>query len=266
MDTVFFFASKVFWALARPESLILLLIAVGLLCLVRGRARAGRRLISVGFLMFLLIGVFPVHYLALRPLEARFPALPSVDAVAGVIVLGGGETPEESAVWNVPQVTEAGDRFLMALALAHQYPEAKVLFTGGSGKLRGSAMPEAHVARDLLLGAGLNPERLLLEDRSRNTAENAELSLAIRPEGEGAWLLVTSAFHMPRAVGSFCQAGWTEIVPWPTDFRTSRIAPVIRWDLAGHLDDVTTAMKEWLGLVAYRMTGRTHALFPSGCP
>lgn len=127
-------------------------------------------------------------------------------------------------------------------------------------------MPEAFVARDLLLGAGLDPDRLILEANSRNTAENAELSLRLRPEGEGGWLLVTSAFHMPRAVGTFCQAGWTDIVPWPTDFRTSSITPLIRWDLAGHLDDLNTAFKEWLGLLVYRVTDRTLALFPAGCP
>src|SRR5690606_18132335 len=149
---------------------------------------------------------------------------PALERVDGIVVLGGGEDSTASAYWQQPQLGEGADRYTAALALARQHPEAKVLFTGGSGRLRsltGAKASEAAVAEAFFRQQGLEPERLLLEDRSRNTAENARLAFAlVRPGSEETWILVTSAFHMPRALRSFQAAGWEDVVPWPVDYRS----------------------------------------------
>ena len=154
-------------------------------------------------------------------------------------------------------MTEAGDRYLATIALARRFPEARVLFTGGSGRLFGAEIPEARIAREILVSAGVDPARLILEGQSRNTAENARFAKAlVANQGQGSWLLVTSAFHMPRAVETFCAAGWQDLVPWPTDYRTASLRDGIGWDLARNLDLLNVAVREWIGILAYRVTGR----------
>ncbi|MBM3616614.1 MAG: YdcF family protein [Alphaproteobacteria bacterium] len=257
MDNLFFIASKLIWALVRPESLLLLLFALAWLLAHLGRVRRGQSFGLVAILTTCVIAVVPVGDAVLGPLETTYPTEPEVHKVAGIIVLGGGEIDIQSNVWSQPNTGDAGDRFITALSLAHKYPEAIVLFTGGSGRLMGGTSG-ADIARDILLGAGFDKSRLILEGASRNTAENATMSLELVPDSlDGEWLLVTSAFHMRRAVASFCAAGWKNIVPWPTDYRTGGFADRIGWDFALNLDDLNTGVREWIGLAAYSLTRRT---------
>jgi len=264
MDTLFFFASKLAWAVLRADSLVLVLFAAGLAALYRGRAGLGTGLLSAAFVAILIVSATPLANRLLRELETRYtvPDLPA--GVAGIIVLGGGEDPRSTADWGQPRANEAGSRFLVALDLARRVPDAPVLFTGGSGRLMPARVPEAEVARRILTGAGLAEDRLILEGASRNTAENARLSARIAPRREGAWLLVTSAYHMPRAVETFCAAGWRDIAPWPVDFR-SRKSLRFGWGPAESFLTLNTALKEYIGLIAYRATGRAAHPLPAGC-
>jgi uncharacterized SAM-binding protein YcdF (DUF218 family) len=140
------------------------------------------------------------------------------------------------------------------------------MFAGGAATLSGGTGRQAETSAEILRQGGVEPERILLENRSRNTAENAANALTLRPEGTeaGPWILVTSAWHMPRSVGTFCAAGWEGIVPWPTDYRGNRSG--LGWRFARNLEELNFAAKEWVGLLGYRVTGRTDALFPAGCP
>jgi uncharacterized SAM-binding protein YcdF (DUF218 family) len=257
LDSLFFIASKLIWVLVRPETVFLLLFALGWLLLRAGRVRLGQSLSLVSILACSLISVFPVGDAFLSPLEKTYPTEPKVHRVAGIVVLGGGESDIQSNVWSQPNTGDAGDRFITALSLAHKHPEAIVLFTGGSGRLMGGTSG-ADNARDIFLGAGLDKSRLILEGASRNTAENATMSLELAPaDVEGDWLLVTSAFHMRRAVASFCAAGWRNIVPLPTDYRTGGFVDRIGWNFAINLNELNVGVREWIGLAAYSLTRRT---------
>lgn len=254
MDCLFFIVSKLIWFLLCPETLLLLLFATGFLFLRVGRARLGQSFSLVSILACCSIAVFPVGDAFLSPLEKTYPTEPEVRKVAGIVVLGGGESDIQSNVWFQPNTGDAGDRFITALSLAHNHPEAIVLFTGGSGRLMGGASG-AEIAQDIFIGAGLNKSRLILEGASRNTAENANMSLELAPDNvEGDWLLITSAFHMRRAVASFCAAGWKNIVPWPTDYRTGGVIDRIGWNFADNLQDLNVGVREWIGLAAYSLT------------
>ena len=254
---MFFTASKLFWVLVRPETLLVILFALGWLIPRVGRAGLGRSFSLVSIFAACVIAVFPVGDALLSPLEKTYPTQPEVRKVAGIVVIGGGESDIQSGAWSQPNIGDAGDRFITALALAHKHPEAMVLFTGGSGRLLGGTSG-ADIAQDIFLGAGLAEGRLILEGASRNTAENAVMSLAFVPDNlYGDWLLVTSAFHMRRAVASFCAAGWKNIVPWPTDHRTGGFADRIGWNFALNLNDLNIAVREWIGLAAYSLTRRT---------
>lgn len=143
------------------------------------------------------------------------------------------------------QINDSGDRLIAAMQLARQFPEAVVLYTGGKVALSPVDEGVFEVGPDILRQLGLSEDKLIVEGRSRTTAENATFSRAIMPDVEGPWILVTSAFHMPRAVGSF----WDQV----------------GWGLADNLADLNTGVKEWVGLLAYWVTGRSNAIIPSGC-
>lgn len=267
---MFFVASKIIWAVIRPETLFMLLIAGGLLAVWRGRRRLGFGLAGAGLACFALIAALPLGDLLIRPLETRYPANPPVSDVRGIIVLGGAEQRNRSRYWRMPLVNGAGDRFLAAIALANRHPEAKLVFTGGRGSLRQKGPGGDVVTQQIFLSAGLSPARLLLEGKSRNTAENARFARdLVGGATSGTWLLVTSAAHMPRAMQSFCAAGWTGLTAWPTDFRSLPFRPVWRrlgWRLAENLTTLDSALHEWLGLLAYRVTGRAQEADCSAAP
>lgn len=266
MDTLFFLASKLAGALLRPEIWIIVLVFGTWLSLVRGRQRGAAWMSGLAAGLILLTGLVPLGGLLLGPLETRYPVNPPLDDVAGILVLGGGESAELSEAWGQPQVNAAGDRFIAALGLAHRFPQAAVLFTGGIGALRQDGPAGADIAEELFLSIGLSPDRLHFERTSRTTAENARNSLPLRPPNEaGAWVLVTSAFHMPRAVETFCAAGWHDLVPWPTDFRTPGVRDGPRWGGLENLELLNLALKERVGLLAYRMTDRARGAGLEAC-
>lgn len=263
MDTLFFVAAKLVWGLLRPDSMLALLLAAGVLALWLGRARLGTALVTVSFGALLPVGFLPLGDALMAPLEARYPPEPEINGpVAGILVLGGAEDPAAVRRWGQPAANDAAERYLGAIALARRHPEARALLTGGSAALMAADGDpiEAQIAERFLVDAGVSADRLLLEGRSRNTAENAAFSLALADEARlldrGAWILVTSAFHMPRAVETFCAAGWRGLIAWPVDFRSGALARAPGWNLAGGLGRLDIAAREWIGTLAYRLTGR----------
>lgn len=148
------------------------------------------------------------------PLETRFSKpveLPN--NVDGIIVLGGGEELKLSISWNTAEIGNAGDRFIAAAILAKHYPDVPVIYTGGSGLLRFSASGDAGaIARTLLAAVGIEQDRLIIESQSRNTYENFVLLKDKLAKLDGTYLLITSAFHMPRSVGIARQQG-VNVIP-----------------------------------------------------
>lgn len=266
MNSLFFVVSKLIGALIRPETLFILLLGVIFSALHRGRTSFARRTLGLTLFGAIIVGILPVGELLLAPLEARYPDNPKLAGVSTIVVLGGAEEPAYSARWRQPNVNDAGDRYLAALSLARRFPKAQILFAGGSGSLTGSAISEASIATDIFLGDGIAQARLRLEDASRNTAENAALlRKLVRRQPEGQSVLVTSAFHMPRAMATFCAAGWTNLTAWPTDYRSGNFADGIGWHFADNLASLNTGTREWIGLFAYWLTGRTQQLMGAGC-
>lgn len=264
-SAVFFLASKLFWLISTPSTLLALLALAGLLIMVRWR-RTGTVLAAVAILGLLAAGLGPFGRLMTVPLEDRFPVF--VDdgrPVDGVIVLGGAELPEITAARGQPAFQESAERILALADLSRRYPQARLVFSGGSGSLTPSALSEADVVRRALPQFGVDPGRIDYEAQSRNTAENAQFSRAlVQPKPGERWLLVTSALHMPRAIGCFRAAGFP-VTAYPVDFRTTGWAP---WwqpfdSVAQGLDFFDTAVRQWIGLAAYYATGRTDTLFPA---
>lgn len=263
---MFFLASKVFWLLAQPVSLALLFGVAGLVLAFTPWRWAARIALLAGIAVLGASAFSTLGYVLLRPLEAAFerPALPP-PAVTGIIVLGGGMDAKINAARGGYELNRAGDRFVEALRLAERYPDARIVVSGGIGGLDQSGEPEALAGKRFFLDMGVERGRLLLETRSRNTDENAAFSKAlIDPRAGDTWLLVTSAFHMPRSVGLFRKAGF-EVVPWPVDYRGTGAEGfgLSLYQPAENLTVTTLALREWAGLAAYNLTGRIDELLPS---
>lgn len=265
MDTLFFWLAKTGWAFASPGSLLVILVITIWLLLKWGAQRHARCLAGLLSLVLLLVALFPVGEWLLHPLESRFSGgLPA--SVDGIIVLGGSVDPVKSAAWNQVEAIATTEREFNFLELARRYPQARLAFTGGSGSLGNQAYKEAEWTRKLFAGQGIDITRVSFEDQSRNTYENAVFSKKLLEPGPGEnWLLITTAWHMPRAVGVFCKAGFP-VTAYPVDHWTLR-GDLLRleWDFAGNLGELDTALREWLGLLMYRLTGKTNNLVPSGC-
>ncbi|MGH6847610.1 MAG: YdcF family protein [Methylocella sp.] len=263
---MFFIASKIFWYAAEPLTLAIIVGIVGILLGFTRFARAGRALMA-GAIIALAAGLFtPLGALLLRPLENRFPQPPAdIPAPAGIIVLGGAVYTGQSEARGQITLSSDGARMTTAVELARRYPSARLVFTGGSGELLGDRRGEAISARKLWLSLGVPEERMTFEANSRNTWENAEFTRdLVKPKPGETWLLVTSAWHMPRSAGIFRRLGFI-VIPYPVSYQTfgderDFLQPASTIDKVLMLD---YAVREWAGLLAYRLAGKTDALFPA---
>lgn len=246
---------------------MLALALVGLLLHFRRRRTASLICLSVSLGLLTLIAVLPIGAWMLAPLENRFPPVRTLPAnVTGIIVLGGAVDTDLSAARGMPSLNGDAERMTSLVYLARQYPNARLAFTGGNGALIHGSNTEADVARTLFTELGVNQSRIVYEDRSRNTYENVVLLKAlVQPQPGQLWLLVTSAWHMPRAVGLFRQAGWS-VLPYPVGYKTASLLVDLHDGFPGRLGKVDAATHEWAGLLAYFLLGRTSAFFPAPQP
>jgi uncharacterized SAM-binding protein YcdF (DUF218 family) len=259
---MFFVLSKTLGLLAMPTNLMIGVGLLGAILMATRFAALGRKLAVVAILLLAIAGFTPLGNLLLYPIESRFPKWDaSRGAPDGIVVLGGPIDPDLSAIHGMPVTLGGADRLIAAAALARRYPNARILFTGGSANLIWGDAKEADYAAEILLSLGVPKDRLLLERESRNTYENAVFSKAlVMPKPGERWLLVTSAYHMPRSVGLFRKAGFP-VEPYPVDWRVGHIFDFQRFSIEG-LRLTDTAVREWVGLVTYWMRGRTDQLFP----
>jgi len=265
--SVFYYVSKIAWFFTTPSNLLLSLILFGLVLALFRRLR----MLGLGFAAFMtvatiLLGLLPISTYLMVPLEQRFPSfIDDGKPVDGIILLGGSVDASASAARGALVANESAERLLDTIDLAHRYPNARILISGGGGTVFGDGVGESPIIADYFKRIGIDFARMIVEDRSRTTAENALYSRELAKPTEGErWLLVTSAWHMPRAVGVFDKAGFS-VTAYPVDFRTGSGSINYRpfafvSDGLRRLDVVT---KEWIGLIGYYLTGRTNVLFPA---
>jgi uncharacterized SAM-binding protein YcdF (DUF218 family) len=264
---MFFYLSKILWFFAQPSSLLFAGVIAGALLAATSWRRVSRGLLIGSLVGLVLCGLLPVADLLTRPLEDRFPR-PGLafdaTSLAGIIVLGGAEDRNGWDRGELGGLNEAAERYTETAALARSLPALPIVFTGGSAALVADLPPEAETARRILMELGVAPERLKLETQARNTHENAVFSARLlQPQAGERWLLITSAAHMPRAVGCFRKAGF-DVVAWPVDYRTSLSGlPYLNSRIPDGLARLDSITREYIGLALYALTGRTSALFPA---
>ncbi|MBY6240834.1 YdcF family protein [Methylosinus sp. Sm6] len=264
---MFFILSKIAAFFISPSNAVVFLMSIGVALLFTRYAKMGRRLTTLGLLALLIMALSPLSDLLMTTLENRFPQPPEDGpAPDGIIVLGGAIDETVTHARGRAALNEAGERLVAFAALARRYPQARLVFTGGSASLTGASHTEAEAAEMFFREIGLDPARVIYENRSRNTWENALFTRElVKPAPSERWLLVTSASHMPRSMGIFRRVGFPATA-FPVDFRTTGNSG---WNsrpdrhIAGALELFDVAMHEWIGLAVYHWTGKTDALFPA---
>jgi uncharacterized SAM-binding protein YcdF (DUF218 family) len=262
---MFFVLSKVLGFLTLPSNLMLFAGLIGAVLLFTRFASTGRRIVAVSFILVLLFGMLPLGDVLVYPLENRFPSWdPAHGTPDGIVVLGGAIDPDLSAVHGETSINDAAERITVVADLAKRYPRARIVYSGGSGNLFSPDKSEADYVFGLFKSFGIPRDHVLLERKSRNTWENAVFSKElVQPKPKERWLLVTSGFHMPRAIGAFRKAGFP-VEAYPVDWRTADLPHVLTSvnAFASGLGATDLAMHEWAGLLAYWVTGRCSSLFP----
>jgi len=261
-----FVLSKTLGIMLLPANLMIGVGLVGAVLLATRFVSLGRKLLVASVVLLAICGYSPLGIWLLYPLEARFPAWDAArGAPDGIVVLGGAIDPDLSAAHDIPVLGASMDRVIIAAGLGRRYPNLRILYSGGNPNLiADDAAKEADYVAAVFKTLGISRDRLLLERRSRNTQENAEFARAmISPAPGERWLLVTSAFHMPRSVGVFRKAGFP-IEPYPVDWRIGGRSELFQFSVSAleGLGRIDTAIREWIGLVAYWATGKTSELFP----
>jgi uncharacterized SAM-binding protein YcdF (DUF218 family) len=262
---MFFVLAKVAGFFIHPSNAMFALAVVGAMLMPTRFARAGRRCIVIAIVLIGAFGLLPLGNLLIYPLEQRFPKWDAArGAPDGLIVLGGAINPENSEIHGEPALNEAAERITVVAALARRYPQARVVYSGGSGNLLPGGLSEAQFAVDLLESFGVARSRIRVEGYSRNTIENARFIKAlVAPKPGERWLLITSAHHMPRPIGIFRRIDFP-VEAYPVDWRIGPSADlIVPFALVSDgLKRTDTAFHEWVGLIGYRLAGYTPELFP----
>ena len=254
---MFFVLSKIFWILAAPSHWLGLFVLATGICLLLRRPRAAGLFSFLSVVVLVLAGTSLLNGPMIRALENRYPRPPWPVHVDGVVVLGSGFDVDILRRRHAPQANEGVNRLVAAMAIARHYPEARVVFSGGSAVLIGAENAESATARYIFNELGLEPRRLLIEPRARNTYENILFAKELaKPKPGEVWLLDTAAVHMPRAMAVARGLGWP-MIAWPSDFIT---APgghgVDLFGVSGNLALTDYAAHEWIGILAYRLSGK----------
>ena len=268
VTTLTFLITKLLAFLLNPISLFIAGLLMSLMLLMTRRwYRKGRVLLGFVLLAYVVFGMFPVGAWAVNALEDRFATVRAhSEPIGGIMVLAGSvntvmtrERDQVSVGGNIERLTE-----FMRLARAH--PDAKLVYVGGQGRVFDRKPTEAEVAERFLREIGMDTRAVVFEDRSRNTEQGAEMSFRQLQPGDKPWVLITSARHMPRAVGLFRKAGWT-VIAHPTDYLTlpgGKITWTPTWP--GGLGMANEALYEWAGLAFAWVRGKIDEPFPGPFP
>jgi uncharacterized SAM-binding protein YcdF (DUF218 family) len=262
---MFFYLSKILGFFLDPTNLLAVAIVLGFLLLRRGRVHGAKWVLGLASAFVLVVQLTPLPEALLFPLEQRFPRLDPLPAqVDGIVLLGGAQRPIMTWAHGQPSLNAAAETLTSFVALARRYPQARLVFTGGTGDLLNQRYSEADTVRLFLREQGLDPARVLYEERSHNTYENAALTRPlVQPNAGERWIVIASAASIPRAVGVFRKVGW-DVIAYPCDYNSGHwrnFRPALH--VRERLGNLSLAMHEWVGLAVYQRTGKINEFFPA---
>lgn len=262
--------SRGIWTIIQPSNLLFIMLIVGyfLSRYAHKNSKLNKlafKIIPLSLTILFFAGFTNLSAWILWPLEGRFHEYTNKinqGPYSGIIVLAGSEKASISTYSDQAALNHGAERLIEAAALARKFPTLPIIHSGGI-RNDPDEFSENDVARIFFKQAAIDLSRIRFDGKSYNTHTNATMSRELIRQSENKkWLLVTSAFHMPRSVGAFREAG-INIQPYPVDYKTTlKFGDIFSIDFSGNLFTFDLAIHEYIGLFAYYITGRSSSLYP----
>lgn len=262
MEQLHYILGRILWYVLAPSHLLVLLLFIGL-ALTWLKRPLGRRITMAVAISLLIIVIAPVEHLLLAPLEQRIEQPAAIADIDSIIVLGGGQQRQLSHQFPYSGYGRHSGRMIAAVAIARQY-SVPIIFAGGQLLQDNTSYPEAKSFEDILQLSDLKPEQVIINSESKDTYDNARFAKEITQQhGFKRSLLITSAAHMPRALGAFNRQK-INIIPFPVEYQLVNSG---RWfgfsTLVKKFYLIEYAAHEWLGLTKYYILGMSQNLLPT---
>jgi len=257
-----FYLSKFLWLIINPFNILIFLLLVTIFFLFLKKNKLMYFFLSLFLIVLVSFGIFPLGKFLIYKLEKNYHneiILP--DKVDGLLILGGATNPFLSDEYNQINLNDSVERLVESITLIKKYTEATIIFTGGSGSIHNPKMDHARIAKQFFVQVGLDTDKMIFENKSRNTYENILYSKNIvKPKKNEKWIVITSAFHMNRAIFIGEKNDWA-LIPYAVDFfqpKKFKYRPNL--SLLNNFNQMQRGSHEWIGLMAYYLMGRTSRI------
>lgn len=244
------------WWIININLFFLILLFVGRILFFFQKKIWGNRFSYISAIALIFFGFVPFGIWAFDQLENRFPKIHQIPPDAkGMILLGGPFDQRTTLARGETAYNLTAGRFIQFIELARENPHLQLVFTGTAF--------EVEMAKKQFKALGLDPSVIIFEGSSKDTKDNAVLTAQlIKPTPQEKWVLITSAYHMPRSVGVFRKAGFN-IIPFPVDYHsTGKYDMVFFLSHLVNLEAWQAISREWLGMIMNYLIGRSDELFP----
>ena len=184
------------------------------------------------------------------------------EKIDGIVILAGATNPYLTKEHKQLNFNDSIERLTESIFLINKYPNAKVIFAGGTGSISFSELDHATVAKKFFENMGINSDKIIFERKSRNTYENLLFAKEIaKPNLNEKWLLITSAFHLRRSLAIAEKLEWN-FIPYATDFNKPKNFTLdFSFDLFSNIFQLQKASHEWIGIISYYLMGRSSRVF-----
>ena len=258
-----FYLSKILWLIINPFNIFIFFIFFGFISHFFLRNIFYKLSFFIAMLFFVITALMPTGKYMFYQLEKKFHSkilLPK--KIDGILILSGATNPLLTKEFDQINLNGSIERLTESIQLLKKYPTAKIIFSGGSGSLQNPDLTHAYVAKKFYIQQQIDVNKIIFESKSRNTFENIFFSKEIaNPKPTENWILITTAFHMTRALNIGEKLNW-QFIPYAVDFQLSK---KFSWkptlNFLNNILLMQSASHEWVGLIAYYFMGRTNKIY-----
>jgi len=258
-----FYLSKIIWLVLNPFNIYIFFTLLTIILYLFNFKKISITIFLINTLFLFIICFFPIGNYLIHQIEKEYYLHIDIpEKIDGVLILGGATNPLMFKEFKQISVNESSERLIESVYIIKQFKNSKVIFSGGSGIINRPDLGHSQVAKSFYKKMGVQDNRIIYEDNSRNTYENILFSKKIaNPKKNENWILITSASHMKRAILIGSKHNWN-FVPYAVDFKTTKkykLSPNL--SLLSNLNSFQQGSHEWLGLISYFLMNRTNRIF-----
>ena len=258
-----FYLSKILWLILNPFNIFIFVTLISIFLYFVKLRKLSLIIFVINFVFITLISFLPIGSYLIYKIEKEYHSyIKPPDQVDGILILGGATNPLLYNEYDQISLNGSSERLVESVFIIKKFDKAKIIFSGGSGILNRPDLNHAQVAKSFYKKIGIEIDKIIFENNSRNTHENIIYSKKIaNPKINENWLLITSASHMKRALLIADKNNW-ELIPYAVDFKNIKDFKFIpNLNLLSNLNSFQQGSHEWLGLVSYYLMGRTNKVF-----